>query len=182
MDVAALGLHLSGSLDSVKVKELVVAAKTPCGTVMAGGIGCDPQGWREDWALISLEDVFRGKNGLFWDLEGFGDISKGVQDIAADDPKVIAAARGHECDQHQQLQCTDGAAGTHGASPHGDRTATASPWHWCACGSGTTPSVMSTGTAPCASSSDAKILPDVSDDHRRHAEDHPPHLRKHAAR
>ncbi|KAA8896351.1 hypothetical protein FN846DRAFT_910744 [Sphaerosporella brunnea] len=85
LDVARALLELQnyGFLDSVKAKSLVVVAKTPCGTVMTGKIGCDPQGWWEDWALISLEDVFRGKNGLFWDLEGFGDISKGVQDIAA---------------------------------------------------------------------------------------------------
>ncbi|KAA8897740.1 hypothetical protein FN846DRAFT_892982 [Sphaerosporella brunnea] len=86
LDVARVLFDLQNYwfLNSVKAKELVVAAKTPCGTVMTGKIGCDPQGWREDWALISLEDVFRGKNGLFRDLEGFGDISKGVQDIAAD--------------------------------------------------------------------------------------------------
>jgi hypothetical protein len=49
---------------------------------------------------------------------------------------------------------------THGASPHGDRK----PLAWCACGTGpyTTLSVMSTGTAPCAYSSDATKLPTVT--------------------
>ncbi|KAN0080989.1 hypothetical protein V8E54_004193 [Elaphomyces granulatus] len=38
-----------------------------CGDVKFGGIGTNSKDWRVDFALFSMEDGFRGQNGLFFD-------------------------------------------------------------------------------------------------------------------
>jgi hypothetical protein len=56
--------------------------------VPTGRIGADKLGWRENWALISLEEVYRGENGLFWDMKGFHAIADNNQSISGDVFKV----------------------------------------------------------------------------------------------
>jgi hypothetical protein len=40
-----------------------------CGDVKFGGIGTNSKDWRVDFALFSMEDGFRGQNGLFFDRQ-----------------------------------------------------------------------------------------------------------------
>jgi hypothetical protein len=74
--------------DPTAAQRLVEAASTPCGMVSTGRIGVDEQGWREDWALISLEKEYEGDNGVFWDLEAFQSIAGDNQKISGDVFKV----------------------------------------------------------------------------------------------
>jgi hypothetical protein len=67
------GMHKS-TRDCPFAKDLVQAASTPCGKVVSGRLGVDKEDWREDWALIELDEVYRGQNGVFWDSENFRDL------------------------------------------------------------------------------------------------------------
>jgi len=44
----------------------LAAATRVCGTVQCGRLGVDEEDYREDWALIELQDRFVGKNGIWW--------------------------------------------------------------------------------------------------------------------
>jgi len=46
-------------------------AEQACGYVVAGRLGRDIAGWREDWALISLSPSLCGTNGQWHKLEEF---------------------------------------------------------------------------------------------------------------
>jgi len=46
----------------------LVAAERICGTVHCGRLGADDLGYREDWALIELQDGFVGVNGIWWEV------------------------------------------------------------------------------------------------------------------
>jgi hypothetical protein len=50
-----------------KLVPWLVAAERICGTVHCGRLGADDLGYREDWALIELQDGFVGTNGIWWE-------------------------------------------------------------------------------------------------------------------
>ncbi|KAI5797891.1 hypothetical protein DFH27DRAFT_93569 [Peziza echinospora] len=65
LDIARELLYLEEEkeLDSPHARDVLRAANTTCGLVMAGRIGADDQGWREDWGLIELAQTHHGRNG-----------------------------------------------------------------------------------------------------------------------
>jgi hypothetical protein len=74
LDILAIlrSSYMRDELASNSVQSLVLQVKTPCGQVLAGRLAVDKEGWREDWALLSLRTEYRGKNGVWWTEEKFG--------------------------------------------------------------------------------------------------------------
>jgi hypothetical protein len=73
----------------------LVAAERICGSVHCGRLGADDLGYREDWALIELQDGFVGVNGIWWEMNEWENDRRtfGVQpSSAAFRGSVVAAA------------------------------------------------------------------------------------------
>lgn len=42
------------------------------GSVAAYGVGADPSGWVEDWAVVKMKDGWTGTNGSWCELDSYG--------------------------------------------------------------------------------------------------------------
>lgn len=62
-------LQRSNLLTMENTAQWVSAARTRCGRVVAGHIGSDKDGWREDWCLIDLDDAYGGNNRCLWEID-----------------------------------------------------------------------------------------------------------------
>jgi 2-oxoacid dehydrogenase-like protein with E3 subunit-binding domain len=58
---------LNSKLREDELSFLISRWNQKCGDVKFGEIGTNSEGWRVDFALFSMEDGFRGQNGLFFD-------------------------------------------------------------------------------------------------------------------
>lgn len=63
------GLQRRNILTVENTAQWVTAARKRCGEVIAGRIGSDKHGWREDWCLVDLDDAYRGSNQCFWEID-----------------------------------------------------------------------------------------------------------------
>jgi len=68
LDILTCLLEICSRLtDREELDLLLERWSNECGEVLYGHIGANGNGWRSDWALVRLENVWKGANGSWLD-------------------------------------------------------------------------------------------------------------------